>query len=114
VAVLFCWFAIILLLLCAVLRFTRWRTSSGWLLVLFPAILCIGILVDLSHGVQKLGQGGYNTDLRTLPYFLGLLAVVVLAALRPKWGWLFWIIWLLNALFCAGVVYLTFFWKVFS
>ncbi|MGA8089179.1 MAG: hypothetical protein WCA10_18035 [Terracidiphilus sp.] len=113
-ATLFCWFAIVLLVACAVLEFTRWRVIGTWLLVLFPAALCSSLLFDLAHGVSKLGQAGYNTDLRTLPFMLGFLALAVLAALRPRWRWLFWIEWFIGALFCAIAVYLTFFWKVFS
>ena len=113
-ATLFCWSAIILLVACAVLEFTRWRIFGTWLLVLFPAALCSALLVDLAHGVSKLGQAGYNTDLRTLPFLLGFLAIAVLAALRPNWRWLFWIVWVIGALFCSIAVYLTFFWHVFS
>ena len=113
-AALFCWFAIILLVACAVLEFTRWRVVGTWLLVLFPAALCIGLLVDLAHGERNLGEASYKSDLRTLPFLLGFLAVAVLAALRPGWRWLFWIEWILGALFCSIAVYLTFFWHVFS
>ena len=113
-AILFCWAAIVLLITCAVLQFTRWRVHGTRLLVLFPAALCFGLLLDLAHGVVKLGQGAYNTDLRTLPYLLVFLAVAVLAALRPNWRWLFWIAWLVSALCCSIAVYLTFFWHVFS
>ena len=106
--------AIILLVVCAILQFTRWHVIGTRLLVLFPAALCFGLLVDLAKGVSKLGPASYNTDLRTLPYLLAFLAVAVLAALRPTWRWLFWIAWLASALFCSIAVYLTFFWKVFS
>ncbi len=111
---LFCWFAIVLLVACAVLEFTRWRVIGTWLLVLFPAALCLALLLDIAHGVGKLGQAAYNTDLRTLPFLLGFLAVSVLAALRPGWRWLFWIEWLIGAVLCSVAVYLTFFWHVFS
>jgi hypothetical protein len=113
-AVVFCWFAIILLVVCAVLQFTRKRALGCWLLALFPAILCGATLFDLSHGQKNLGTASYNTDLRTLPYVLILLGVTVLAALRPRWIWPFWIVWILNALICGVAVFLTFFWKVFS
>ena len=113
-AAVFCSFAIALLLLCAVLFFTPGRRLGCWLLALFPLAIDIGILVDMVHGAQKLGQAGYSSDERILPVFLVLLAVTILAALRPRWGWLFWIAWFFNALFCALAVFLTFFWKVFS
>jgi hypothetical protein len=114
VAALFCWLAIALLIVCAVLFFTKLRTLGCWLLALFPAALDIGILIDMSHGTSKLGQAGYSSDERILPFFLALLLITVLAAIRPRWGWLFWIAWFFNALFCALAVFLTFFWKMFS
>ena len=113
-AILFCWSAIVLLLACAVLQFTRWHVYGTRLLVVFPAALCFGLFLDLAHGTAKSGQAAYNTDLRTLPYLLVFLAIAVLAAVRPNWRWLFWIAWLVSALFCSIAVYLTFFWKVFS
>ena len=113
-ATLFCWFAIILLVTCAILEFTRWRVLGTRLLVLFPAVLCFGLLLDLFHGVHALGQAAYNTDLRTLPFLLGFLALAALAAIRTNWRWLFWIAWVVSAIFCSVAVYLTFFWKAFS
>jgi hypothetical protein len=113
-AAVFCWSAIILLLACAGLFFTPFRRVGGWLMVLFPLSLDTGILLDMAHGVQKLGQSGYKSDERILPVFLILLMITIVAAIRPRWWWLFWISWLLNALFCAIAVFLTFFWKVFS
>jgi peptidoglycan/LPS O-acetylase OafA/YrhL len=114
VATLFCWFTIVLLLASAVLEFTRWRVIATRLLILFPAALCSSLLVDLVKGPSKLGQAAYNSDLRTLPFLLGFLALAVLAALRPSWRWLFWLTWFISAVLCAIAVYLTFFWKVFS
>ncbi len=113
-ATLFCWFTIVLLLACAVLEFTRWRVIATRLLTLFPAALCFSLLFDLVKGASKLGQAAYNTDLRTLPFLLGFLALAVLAALRPSWRWLFWLTWIISAVFCAIAIYLTFFWHVFS
>ena len=113
-AAVFCWFAVILVLACAVLHFTRRRTLACWLLVLFPAALSLGLFLDLAHGAAKLGEASYRSDLRTLPYLLGFLILTLLAAIRPKWGWLFWIAWVFSALICALVVALTYFWKVFS
>jgi len=113
-AALFCVCAIVLLLVAAVLFFTPWRKIGCWLLVLFPLSLDIGILIDLAHGIQKVGQAGYSSDERILPVFLGLLLITVLAALRPRWGWLFWLAWFLNGIFCAIAVFLTFFWRIFS
>lgn len=112
--VLFCWFAIVLLIACAVLEFTRKRTFGCWLLALFPASICLALLLDISRGVQGLGQASYHSDLRALPYPFAFLAIAILAALRPNWRWLFWIIWLTSAGITAVMVYLTFFWKVFA
>lgn len=113
-AAVFCWFAVILVLACAVLHFTRRRNLACWLLFIFPAALCLGLFLDLSHGAAKLGEASYRSDLRTLPYLLAFLLISLLTALRPKWGWLFWITWVFSAVICAIVVFLTYFWKVFS
>jgi hypothetical protein len=113
-AVLFCWLVVVLVLVSAVLHFTRLRTLACWLLALLPASLCFGLLRDLFKGTQQLGQASYQSDLKTLLPLVGFLAISVFAALKPKWGWLFWIAWLLGALVCAVVVFLTYFWKVFS
>jgi len=78
------------------------------------AALSLGLFLDLAHGATKLGRASYSSDLRTLPYLLGFLVITLLAAFRPKWGWLFWIAWLFSAFVCAVVVFLTYFWKVFS
>jgi hypothetical protein len=92
----------------------RKRSLACWLLVLFPASLCARLLIDLARGAQKLGEASYRTDLRVLPFLLFFLAITVLAALRPKWRWLFWITWLISAPICAVMVLLTFFFKVGS
>jgi hypothetical protein len=107
-------FAIALLITTAILNLIGKRVLSCWLLALFPAAICAGTLIDLSLGVRYLGQASFDTDVRTIPSALALLAVTVLAALRSRWRWLFWIAWLANALICGVVVYLAFFWKVFS
>lgn len=113
-AIFFCWFAVVLVLGSAVLHFTRQRTVACWLLALLPASLCVGLLMDLAKGAQKLGQGGYQSDLKTLLPIIGFLALAIFAAIKPKWGWLFWIAWVFGALTGAVVVFLTYFWKIFS
>ena len=113
-AAIFCWFTVVLVFACAVLHLTRRRDLACWLLVVFPASLSIGLALDLAHGAAKLGQASYHSDLRTLPYLLGFLLITVIAALRPRWGWLFWIAWVFSAFVSAVVVMLTYFWKVFS
>ena len=113
-AVLFCWFGIVLLVACAALQFISRRALACWLLVLFPAAVGAALLADLSHGVRGLGSAGYQSDLRGLLPALGYLAVAVLAAFRPNWRWLFWIVWLVSAFLCAIAIYMEYFWKVFS
>ncbi len=112
--VFFCWFAIILLVITAGLQFTRKRTIGCWLLMLFPISLCIGIMLDLARGERALGAASYHTDLKTLAFLSVLVVATLLAALRPRWIWPFWIVWLFNAVCCGIAVYLTFFWHVFS
>ena len=113
-AVIFCWFAIVLLIASAVFHFTGKRSLACWLLVLFPVSLCIGLLLDMAHGAQKVSQVSYGTDMRVLPLLLVFLAIAIFTALRPKWRWLFWITWLISAPVCVVMALLTFFLKVGS
>jgi hypothetical protein len=114
VEILFCWFGIVLLIATAVLQFTRKFAIGCWLLVFFALALCAGLLFDLSHGVRNLGEASYHSDLNALVPIFGFLGLTIFAALRSNWRWLFWITWLVSAGICGIVVYLTFFWKVFS
>ncbi len=107
-------FAIVLLLTAAILHLMGKRLVSCWLLVLFAAVPTVAVLIDLAYGVKRFGQASYNGDLRALPWLLVFLAVSVLAALRSRWRWLFWLVWLASALLCSVAVYLTYFWKAFS
>ena len=107
-------FATVLLVTAAVLEFTRKRTLSGWLLVPFPAAMCAAGLLDLSRGVARIGRAAYESDLKQLAYIFFLLLVTVFAALRPNARWLFWLAWTFSALVCGALVYLAFFWHVFS
>lgn len=102
------------LLAAAALHVMRSRRAAAWLLVVFPATLCAGILWDLSKGAANLGQGAFEGDQKQLVYCLFFLAVSLTAALCPKWPWLFWIAWLLDASVCGILVYMAYFWKVFS
>jgi len=103
-----------LLIAAAALQLTGRRRLSCWLLALFPASLCVGCMVDLAHGAAQMGAGAYQSDLKQLIPCLVLLAIGVFAALRTQWRWLFWLAWVLNAFICGILVYLAFFWKVFS
>jgi len=89
------------------------RGFGCWLLPISSALLCVGVLLDLSRGVQQIGQGAIESDQKQLAFCLALLALSVLAAFLPKRPWLFWIAWTANAFVCAVPVYMVFFWKVF-
>ena len=93
---------------------TGHRAPGCWLLALSPASLCAGFLLDLSRGVRQIGQAALENDRNQLAFCLVLLAACLLAALRPRWPWLFWIAWAVNALICAVLFYMVFFWKVFG
>jgi cell division protein FtsW (lipid II flippase) len=103
-----------LLIIAAAFEFTKKRKVSGWLLVPLPAFLCAGALLDLSRGAEKIGAGAFESDLKQLVYLVFLLLLCLLVALRPRWRWLFWTAWTFSALVCGILVYLAFFWKVFS
>jgi hypothetical protein len=103
-----------LLIVAAVLQLMGWRRFSCWPLALFPASICVAALLDLSHGAAKIGAGAYASDQKQLPYCLAFLVLSVVPALRPQWNWLFWVAWVFNAFVCAFLVYVAFFWKVFS
>jgi len=106
--------AIALLVAAAGLQIAHKPKLAGWLLVVFPAFLCVAALADLAHGARVLGEASYESDLKQLGYCLILVFVTVLAAFQPRQRWLFWAAWLMNAAICAVLVYLAFFWKVFS
>ena len=54
------------------------------------------------------------SDQKQLAVALVMLAISIFAALRAQWRWLFWIEWFLNGIVCGMLIYLVFFWKVFS
>ena len=105
---------IVLLIAAVVLHLMGKRSLGCWLVVLFPASLCAVALLDHAKGPVQLGLASYQSDQKQLAYCLAILALSLLAALRPKWWWLFWVSWTLNAIVCGMLVYLAFFWKVFS
>lgn len=107
-------FVVLLLLAAAALQLRGQRRLGCWLLAVFPAFACIAYLRDLVQGAQRLGLATYQSDQKQVGAALVLLAVSVVAALRPRWRWLFWIEWIFNAIACGILVYLVFFWKVFS
>ena len=84
------------------------------MLMLFPAFLCGAALLDLSRGIAYLGAGAYRSDQKQLLFSIVFLALTVLGVFFPQRRLLFWASWAINALVCAALVYLAFFWKVFS
>ncbi|HLY41644.1 MAG TPA: hypothetical protein VKR52_10535 [Terracidiphilus sp.] len=107
-------FFVALLVAAVALRVMRNRTVACWLLVLFPALFCALLLKDLAGGMARLGQAAFESDQKQLLYSFFLLALSLTSALRSNWAWLFWIAWIFNAAVCGILVYLEFFWKVFS
>jgi hypothetical protein len=105
---------IALLLAAAALQFMGRPRVSCWLLVIFPAFLCLAYLRELMQGPQRLGLAAYSSDQEQIIVALGMLAFSIFVAFRTRWPWLFWLEWVLNGIACGMLVYLIFFWKVFS
>lgn len=105
---------IVLLLTAAALQLQSRCRTACWLLAVFPLFACIAYLRDLAQGVQRIGLATYQSDKKQLGAALVLLAISFVAALRPHWRWLFWLEWIFNAIACGILIYLVFFWKVFS
>ncbi len=103
-----------LLVTAAVLQLMRRRVWAAALVTVGPVGIVLSLVADLARGEQHIGLAAYNADERQLVVSLPLLALCALALWRPSWRWLFWIVWLLNALIAVGLIYLAFFWKVFS
>ena len=103
-----------LLLAAAGLRLAKKLRAACWLMVVFPSFLCLAYLRDLAQGPRALGLGAFKSDQKQLAVALFMLAVSIFAALRAQWRWLFWIEWFLNGIVCGMLIYLVFFWKVFS
>jgi hypothetical protein len=107
--------AVVVLLIAASVSRGKGKLALGcWLLVPFPVFNLVAILLELSRGAAKLGLGAFESDKRQLMYCIAVFVITLLAALRPKWPWLFWIAWSLNAFFATILFYATFFWKVFN
>jgi hypothetical protein len=106
--------AVVILLVAAGFRLAGKARLSCWLLVVFPAFLCLAYVRDLILGPVRLGASAYQSDQMQLLVALGMVAVSVFAAFRPQWRWLFWLEWFLNGIVCGMLIYLVFFWKIFS
>ena len=107
-------FVIVLLIAAAALQLRGLSRLACWLLTVFPAFACLAYIRDLALGPQGLGVAAYQNDQKQFGGALVLLAITVLAALRPQWRWLFWLEWIFNAVACGVLIYLVLFWKVFS
>ena len=105
---------IAVLLAAAALQLRGRRRVACWLLAVFPGFACIAYLRDLAQGSQRIGLAAFQSDQKQFGAALVLLAISVVAALRPQWRWLFWLEWIFNAIACGVLVYLVFFWKAFS
>jgi hypothetical protein len=105
---------VVLLIAAAASRAKGMLALGSWLLIPFPVFNLVAILVELSRGAARLGVGAFETDERQLLYCIAVFVITLLAALRPKLAWLFWIAWSLNAFFGAILFYAAFFWKVFG
>lgn len=105
---------IVLLLAAAAMQLRGRRRTACWLLAVFPGFACIAYLRDLVQGAERIGLATYQSDRKQFAAAFVLLAISVVAALRPQWRWLFWLEWIFNAVACGILVYLVFFWKVFS
>ncbi|HEX4283751.1 MAG TPA: hypothetical protein VHZ28_01580 [Terracidiphilus sp.] len=107
-------FVVVLLLAAAALHLRGlWRVAC-WLLAVFPGFACVAYLHDLAQGPARIGLAAYQGDRKQLGAAFLLLVFSVVVALRPQWRWLFWIEWAFNAIACGVLIYLVFFWKVFS
>ena len=98
----------------AVFRIVGRRTLSGWLLVPFPAFSVAFGLFALADAPSRLGQAAFESDVKQVAFLSVLLLLSLGSALRSSWSWLFWIVWLAVSGVLGIVVYLEFFWKVFS
>jgi hypothetical protein len=103
-----------LLLAAAGLRVAKKARVACWLMVVFPSFLCLAYLRDLAQGPSVLGAAAYVSDQKQLAVALVMLAISIFAAWRAQWRWLFWIEWFLNGIVCGMLIYLVFFWKLFT
>lgn len=97
----------------AILQRTGKRALSGWLLILFPFILCGASLINLSRGVQSIGLAASQREQRQLVFGVLLLGLSLLAAFAPRWRWLYWAAWACNLLAVGILAYLVFAWTPF-
>ena len=103
-----------LLVATAGLRIAGRRRLACWLLMVVPAFLSGAALVDLTRGISALGAAAYQSDKKQLLFSVVFLFVTLPAVLFPRRQLFFWAPWMIGALVCGALVYLAFFWKVFS
>ena len=91
--------SLVLLIAAVILHVMGWRRLGGWLLAPFPALLC---------GAASMSYATYHGNLEVLVERAVLLLLALLAALLPRWRWLFWIAWACNFIMCGTLVYLVY------
>jgi len=106
--------ALVTMIMAVVYQFLGRLRASCWLLLVFPVVLSIVALLSYSNGIGKEAGTDLRSDQNMAIFCISLLALSALAVLRPRWRWLFWLAWLPNAIACGTLVYLVFFWHVFS
>lgn len=105
---------IAVLIISAIFQWTGKRALSGWMLVLFPFMLCGAALINLSHGVEGIGRAAYESTQRQFFFGVVLLGLSLLAAFAPRWRWVYWAAWACNLLAVGVLTYLVFLWRPFS
>ena len=98
----------------ALLRMMRRGVFAGWPLTFLPGSACFRYVAELSRGGTALSLVPSASNQSQLLISLASLGLSVLSAVQWGWRWLFWTVWICNGLVCAVIVYLVFFWKVFS
>jgi len=106
--------ALVSLLIAIVYQFLGKLRASCLLLLVFPVVLSTVALLSYSNGAGRSPGTDIRSDQNMAIFCIGLLVLSALAALRPRWRWLFWLAWLPNAIACGTLVYLVLFWHVFS
>ncbi|HVU46281.1 MAG TPA: hypothetical protein VHD85_09155 [Terracidiphilus sp.] len=107
-------FAVVLLVTAVVFQFLKKLRLACWTLFAFPVVLSIAGLLSLIKDPAVVGATAFRANGNVLVFCIGLIGLCILAVLRPGWRWLFWMAWLPSAFICGALVYLVFFWNVFS
>ncbi len=105
---------IVVLIVSAILQCTLKRALAGWLLILFPLILCGAALINLARGQQNIGLAAYQSQRCQLVFGVLLFGLSLLAAFAPRWRWLYWAAWACNLLAVGILAWLVFAWTPFG